>query len=253
MRRCLGAPRCASRARGDPCRGRMRGRPAPLRTGTRSCRAGAQGRRGKEPGDRRGATRTEAPCQRDRVGHRDVPADPVESIETRRRQAGLEALDESVARSGPELAGAFAGDAQDGRVGSPAILDRPSLDRHDQGQVDRQPETVVAGPEVRDRRRDLDHDPPADEGLRGLAHQPSAPRTPSLVAAASSTRSPAVRSAVSGSFSPAPVRTQTTRSPASSAPAAASFATPATLATTVRRTHPRSSRAPDRRRGSRRR
>src|SRR5687767_13923190 len=106
--------------------------------------------------------------------------------------------------------------------------------------MDREAEAVVAGTEIGDRAGGFDADPTPDE-LRGVrrrqarrsslgAHQPSASRTPSVVAVDSTIRPATVRSAVSGSLSPLPVRTATTRSSEPIAPEAAAFVTPATLA-----------------------
>src|SRR5262249_28923848 len=133
-------------------------------------------------------------------------------------------LEKAVAAAAGDLAVALAIDRQ--VHGSPAgPVDDHEL--HPERQIDREPEAVVTGAEVGDRRGDLNDDAAPD---RRRAHHPTTRRTAAASAVASTTLPIAVRSAVSGSFSPAPVKTQTTSRSGASTPRRASFVTPATLA-----------------------
>src|SRR6185369_15308963 len=104
---------------------------------------------GDQPTDGRCRRGPEAPCDRDAVLHLDAPADALGHGAAGLDQRGLEATDEAVVAVVRQLALAFAQDGELDRTPAPAA----DLDLDPVVQVEREPEAVVAGAEVRRGRR----------------------------------------------------------------------------------------------------
>ena len=214
--------------------------------GSRQRRPARRARRPRRPRPR--SPRPTSPARASsgmRVVHRHPPADA-------RRAAAAMAASSAASRPATNRFAAVAGSST---APSPATveLDRAvavhALDGDVVDEVQRQPEAVVARPEVGGRRRDLDGDPAPDDRPPGAGRRPRAPGSPPAERPADVgdagvrldhlDRDPA--SAVVGSLRPLPVSTHTTvrvgvelagRGPPSRR-------RPARPPTTARRTRPR--------------
>ena len=116
--------------------------------------------RGDEAGHGGGRARAKPALERDRIRHLDPPPDLIEPADPELGKPGLERDDEPVRPVLGQLADTVALDRQ---VDLGPIIEGSRLDGDPQRQVDREPQAVVAGTEVCDRRGRFDRDGSADK------------------------------------------------------------------------------------------